>query len=237
MNAPEPRAGQAGRTVAALLSAGLAFALAVAVTAAPWKPGLSDAVRGSMEKSGVKSEVTAVLLNFRGYDTLLEICVLLVAMLGVLALSADGPPPKPKARQDPALSGLARVLAPFMVLTSGYLLQAGAYAPGGAFQAGAVLGAAIVLSKISGIADPDRHRALFLAVSMLGFCLFLAVAALPLFTGDRLLEYPAGYAHHLILAVEGGLTISIALILSLLFAPGTGSRGQRSAPARKGGAE
>lgn len=237
MNAPEPRAGQAARMVSGLLSAGLAVSLAVAVTAAPWSGGLSVAVRGSMEQSGVKSEVTAVLLNFRGYDTLLEICVLLVAMLGVLAVSSDESPRGPEAKQDPVLSGLARVLAPIMVLTSGYLLQAGAYAPGGAFQAGAVLGAAIVLSRISGITDPDNHKGLFLAVSMLGFCLFLAIAALPLFTGGRLLEYPAGYAYPLILVVEAGLTLSIALILSLLFAPGNQTAGRRPPAARESGSE
>ena len=39
-----------------------------------------------METSGVRNPVTAVLLNFRGYDTLLEMGVLLVALLGVWSL-------------------------------------------------------------------------------------------------------------------------------------------------------
>lgn len=235
MTAHEPQGGKTGRLLAALLSAGLAAALVASVTAPSGIAGLGPVVRASMDKSGVKSEVTAVLLNFRGYDTLLEICVLLLAMLGVLALSGDGERKKYMAPQDPALSGLSRILAPVMFLISGYLLQAGTHAPGGAFQAGAVLGAAIVLLRISGIADPDRHRRLFMSIAMLGFSLFLMVALLPLAAGGRLLEYPGGHAHFLILAVEGGLTISIALILSFLFTLGP-EPARNGSGVRKGGA-
>ena len=35
--------------------------------------GLADAVTNLQKHSGVESPVTAVLLNFRGYDTLLEV--------------------------------------------------------------------------------------------------------------------------------------------------------------------
>ena len=37
----------------------------------------------NLAASGVESNVTAVLLNFRGYDTYLEITVLLAALLGI----------------------------------------------------------------------------------------------------------------------------------------------------------
>ena len=44
-------------------------------------------VSSNMPISGVDNPVTAVLLNFRGYDTLLEIGVLLLAAVGVLSVS------------------------------------------------------------------------------------------------------------------------------------------------------
>jgi len=44
--------------------------------------GLQKIVAGKMEVSGVSNPVTAVLLNFRGYDTLLEMVVLFLALLG-----------------------------------------------------------------------------------------------------------------------------------------------------------
>ena len=49
---------------------------------------LADDVHANLEISGVSNPVTAVLLNFRAYDTLLELTVLLAAMLGILALGA-----------------------------------------------------------------------------------------------------------------------------------------------------
>jgi multisubunit Na+/H+ antiporter MnhB subunit len=46
--------------------------------------GLQGAVADQLEKSGVTNPVTAVLLNFRGYDTLLEMVVLLFAVIHYL---------------------------------------------------------------------------------------------------------------------------------------------------------
>ena len=51
--------------------------------------GLQGAVAGQLEKSGVSNPVTAVLLNFRGYDTLLEMVVLTLALLGVWSHGAQ----------------------------------------------------------------------------------------------------------------------------------------------------
>jgi len=51
--------------------------------------GLQNAVAGQLKNSGVSNPVTAVLLNFRGYDTLLEMVALLLALLGVWSLGAS----------------------------------------------------------------------------------------------------------------------------------------------------
>ena len=53
--------------------------------------GLAGDVEEKLDQSGAKNPVTAVLLNFRGYDTLLEVTVLLLAVLGARALAAAGP--------------------------------------------------------------------------------------------------------------------------------------------------
>lgn len=47
---------------------------------------LAQEVTANLAESGVSNPVTAVLLNFRAYDTLLELAVLLAAALGILAL-------------------------------------------------------------------------------------------------------------------------------------------------------
>ena len=107
-------------------------------TLPPYSDRMVNQVLSNMAVSGVENPVTAVLLNFRGYDTLLEIGVLLLAAVGVLTVS-----PSLARRSDstpsPILFLLLRRLLPFIILVSGYILWIGKYAPGGAFQAGAYL--------------------------------------------------------------------------------------------------
>ncbi len=78
-----------------LLSA-LAAGLGYAVSTLPPSPGLEALVAEHLDASGTRNPVTAVLLNFRGYDTLLELGVLLLALLGVWSLGAA-----PKHRASP----------------------------------------------------------------------------------------------------------------------------------------
>ncbi len=64
------------RLLLLLLLAVLAMGLGYAVLSLPTQaPGLNEAVASNLENSGVSNPVTAVLLNFRGYDTLLEMGV------------------------------------------------------------------------------------------------------------------------------------------------------------------
>ena len=64
----------------------------VVLSLPPDAVGLSAQVAANLETSGVSNPVTAVLLNFRGYDTLLEMVVLLLALLGVWSLGGAGHP-------------------------------------------------------------------------------------------------------------------------------------------------
>lgn len=72
-------------TVALLLAvaAGLGW---VIISLPPETIGLRAQVAANLQISGVSNPVTAVLLNFRGYDTLLEMVVLLLVLLGVWSL-------------------------------------------------------------------------------------------------------------------------------------------------------
>lgn len=208
-------------TIGALtLAAVLVVALLELPPAAVRLPGL---VAENMVHSGVEHPVTAVLLNFRGYDTLLEVAVLLLALLTLLTLSG-AQVPEPAGRADPLLQSLARKAAPLIILTAGYLLWAGAHRPGGAFQAGAVLAAGAVLLQLAALvpawAAPSRRLRLGLT---LGFIVFLAVAAALLGEG-AMLRYPPELAGVLILLIEAGLTLTLGLILAGLFMFVTGRR-------------
>ncbi len=173
-------------------------------------------VAAHLAESGVTHPVTAVLLNYRGYDTLLEIAVLLLALLAILAVVGEAPA-LPSRAAHPMLQALARLAAPLMIVVAVYLLWAGAFRPGGAFQAGAVLAAAALLLHLVGLLPGWSSPRLGLRIGLAaGFALFLAVAA-GLLTQGWLLQYPPAAAGVLILLIESGLTVSLALILAGLF--------------------
>ncbi len=196
-----------------VLTAGLGYAV---LTLPSQAPGLSNPVVANLEASGVSNPVTAVLLNFRAYDTLLELGVLLLALFGVWSLAAV-----PECRESPpgpVLDGLSRLLVPWLILVAGYLLWAGAHAPGGAFQAGSVLAAAGVLLLLTGWRLDTRFSGLPLRMSLVaGLGVFVVVAVVLILMGGRLLEYPPSFAGALILLIEAAATLSIGMTLAALF--------------------
>jgi multisubunit Na+/H+ antiporter MnhB subunit len=182
----------------------------------PFDTSLGPLADVRLAESGVKNPVTAVLLNFRGYDTLLEIAVLLLALIAILSSGIDTTSDRSRAVSS-ILQTLARLAAPLMIVVAVYLLWAGAFRPGGAFQAGAVLAAAAVLLHLTGLLPSWQAPTLMLRWSLTaGFLIFLAVAA-GLLTQGALLQYPPAQAGMLILLIEAGLTISLGLILAGLF--------------------
>jgi len=180
--------------------------------------GLLDAVAREMPNSGATHMVTSVLLNFRGYDTLLEIAVLLLAVLGAWAARGrDQGAPGPARSPGPILTAAVRLVLPLSVVAAGVLLWIGAFMPGGAFQAGTVLGTGLVLGSLSGVVRLPRVPPWALRAALsLGFAVFLLVAGGTLAAEGRLLDYPLAWAAGLLLAIEAALTLSIALVMTAL---------------------
>ena len=183
----------------------------------PLGEGLRPAVEQHVALSGVTNPVTAVLLNFRGYDTLLEIAVLLLAMMAVWVVSgSDQQVHQPYRSEYGALWGLTATLTPLLILAAGYVLWIGSSRPGGAFQAGALLGGAGVLLMLTGqsvmIAKPFWIR----LVASLGLLVFITVGASLTHSGN-FLQYPVEWAGALILLIETAATVSIGAMLAALF--------------------
>ena len=180
---------------------------------------LADEVRAQLANSGVSNPVTAVLLNFRAYDTLLELAVLLAAVLGIIAV---GPARSAYQPAGPLFGGLVSWLVPLLIVTGGYLLWVGAHAPGGAFQAGALLAAAAVLLRLGGKASaglpgPELQRWLLVG----GIGVFIAVGLGAIAAGQTFLQYPQALAGTLILLIETAATLAIATTLALAYIGGT----------------
>jgi multisubunit Na+/H+ antiporter MnhB subunit len=216
------------RATVLLLVAALAGLFGSAVFGLSREPaGLTAQVAARLSESGVEHAVTAVLLNFRGYDTWLELGVLLLALTGCLGvlqrrdLTGAEPPENPSE----LLTALVRLLVPVMVLVAGYLLWLGKAAAGGAFQAGVVLAAAWVLMWYGGRRGlASLSPALWRTLAVAGLLGFLAVALITLAIEGVMLGLPTHLAGAIILALELLATVSIGVTLAaLIIAPQSGA--------------
>jgi multisubunit Na+/H+ antiporter MnhB subunit len=212
---------KAGHVAIGVLSLGLLGALAWAVLALPRGPSeLAGRAIRRLPESGVTNPVTAVLLNYRAYDTLLELAVLLLAVAGVWALRhGDWPPGDLRGR--PLVLSLLRIVLPVLMLTAGFLLWIGAFAPGGAFQGGAMLGGAAVLGLLAGlVGGARRHTGVLRAGLALGVLVFAGAAAAAAALTGEILRFPAGDAGLWILGIEAAALVSIGLTLGALYLGG-----------------
>jgi multisubunit Na+/H+ antiporter MnhB subunit len=218
---PLPDPGPAVRVLSMILGIAFFSVLAAAILDLGDEPtGLTSTVMERLGDSGVDHPPTAVLLNFRAYDTWLEVAVLLLAAWGALALrQATRLPEQPQASSaGPVLDWLVRMLVPLLIITGVYLLWMGTDAPGGAFQAGAVIGAAFVLLRLSGYRSVGLLDALWLRGSLLaGFAGFLLIATVLFIAGWTFLEYPPDQAGLLIVIVELLITWTVAVSFVALF--------------------
>jgi multisubunit Na+/H+ antiporter MnhB subunit len=221
---PEWLAVEPGSSLAAVVPVAcgaIATAAALGVVAAgrAHQP-LGPLVLERAAETGVAHPVTAVLLGFRAYDTLLEVAVLLAALAGVWALERGRPavPPPAGAAQEPVLAALVRGIVPLTVIAAVYLTWLGSYAPGGAFQAGALLAGAGVLLLAAGFLQPVGPSSRTLRVLVVAGVLVFAGAALhTAIAHDAMLRYPPARAGLWILAIEAALATTIAVTLAELF--------------------
>ena len=180
---------------------------------------LAALVAARVPDSGVSNPVTAVLLNFRAYDTLMELAVLLVALLGIWSL---GPARPGFQRAGAALTAMAAWIVPLLILTGGYMLWVGAHAPGGAFQAGALLGAAGVIMRLAGDPTaglPPEPAQRWLAVA--GASVFAVIGLALMLFGGGFLTYPPALAKWLILGIETAATVAIGVTLAAAYVGGS----------------
>jgi multisubunit Na+/H+ antiporter MnhB subunit len=220
------------RSLAALACLVLAALLGAALLdGGPREVDLPARVVERIDEAGALHPVTAVLLDFRAYDTLLEVAVLLVAVLAALSLrSADQAARSARgvALPSPMLSALARLLAPLMLLVGLYLVWAGSHQPGGAFQAGAVFAAILLLLRLAGVADrPVADTFSSRLLLALGLLVFLIAGAAMSAAGRPFLDWPEVGGGPLIALIEATLAMSVALILLGLFIAAPSPRGRR----------
>ncbi len=107
------------------------------------------------EEAGAENIVTAVILNYRGFDTDGEVTVIFTALMSVFAVllmprladkkREEGLPAVPVS---PVTYFVVRTLAPFIVMFAIANIAYGHAAPGGGFQGGTIIGALLIATSL-----------------------------------------------------------------------------------------
>src|SRR5262249_3948207 len=187
-------------------------------------PSLATQSMQHLPEPGLGNPVTAVLIAYRAFDTMLEKVVLVLAVVGVWSLAADrywgGAPGEARAeRPEPTLAFLAQVLAPLGVLVGVHVFWVGADEPGGAFQGGAILAAMWMIVMMAGLTQAPATGARWLRLALVaGPAVFLATGFPGFAISGGFLAFPVGFAKPLILFVEAFMVLSIAVTLPMLVA-------------------
>jgi len=201
------------------------LALATVVLSLPDpSPTLAPEAVQNIAATGLGNPVTAVLIAYRAFDTMLEKCVLVLAVVGVWSLASDqywgGAPGAPGAvTWDGALAFFAQLLPPLGILIGIRIFWIGADEPGGAFQGGAILAAMWMIIMMARLAEAPAIGERWMRIALAaGPIVFLGVGILGFVAGWGFLAYPAGFAKPLIIFVEIFMTLSIAATLPMLVA-------------------
>jgi len=203
----------------------VAGALAAVVLLLPDEgPTLAPQSMQSLPETGLGNPVTAVLIAYRSFDTMLEKVVLVLAVVGVWSLAADrfwggGPGEARAERPEPTLAFFAQVLVPIGILVGVHVFWVGADEPGGAFQGGAILAAMWIIVMMARLTEAPQTSAFWLRAALIaGPAVFLAVGVAGAAVAGGYFAYPPGLAKPLILFIETFMTFTIAVTLAMLVA-------------------
>lgn len=221
--APPLRVKILAGALSVLVAGALAFVVASLPTPAPTlAPQAAAAAAGP--GAGLGNPITAVLISYRAFDTMLEKVVLLLAVLGIWSVGADAawggaPAPLRRAQPDGAMVLLAQILAPIGALIGVHIFWVGADAPGGAFQGGALLAAMWMVAMMARLAEPPRIESRPLRLALIaGPAVFLIVGLAGIVLAGSFFAFPADFAKPLILVIEAFMVLSVAVALPMMVA-------------------
>ena len=173
-------------------------------------------IENAIQHTHAANIVTAVLADYRGFDTLFETCVLFLSGVGTLMVLFSKAKVKrrlPKSRKTEShsetgemiseftqrgsyssgiLDASFRIIMPIVMIYAIYVLFHGELSLGGGFQAGALLACAYMMDRISPSFESrmgEIKEENMLIVAGLGTFLYAFTGILPMFFGGNFLEY------------------------------------------------
>ena len=182
-------------------------------------------LKNAYHDSKVPNIVTAVLADYRGFDTMFETCVVFIAVLGIFSLLKR----KEKTNEvDNGNNGLiirvaTRFMVPFTQLFGFYVIAHGHHSPGGGFQGGVILGASLILIAMANDMEFVKkflNMKQMISFAAIGVLIFAGWGLVPVFLGHSFLDYSAWSKvlpgvdavmarSHSMLAVEIGVALTV----------------------------
>lgn len=197
-------------------------------------------IQDAYAKTKTPNAVTAVLADYRGFDTMFETVVIFVAGVGIIAvLGALGKRNQPRGggaetppwQQDMIVVQTCKLVIPVLQMFALYVVAHGHYSPGGGFQGGVMFGASFILLGLAcGLPSALRRigegRAVALAV--VGIVIYAGWGVVSLLMGGNFLDYgatdpllPEGVEmarSHGMLIVEVGVAFTVTAIMFAIYA-------------------
>ncbi len=196
-------------------------------------------IENSMEQTSVPNFVTAVLADYRGYDTMFEAIVVFCAGITVLTIlrrshrqkKKEARPRPERKGEDLIIISAARIIAPLMQIFALYVVAHGHYSPGGGFQGGVILGSSFILLALAydleTILKRLKERSIVI-MGGIGVALYFGIGIICMFLGGNFLDYgawssvlgvsPVEARSHGMLGVEIGVAVTVMYIVFSLYA-------------------
>tara|TARA_R110002096_G_scaffold273422_9_gene467287 strand:+ start:23389 stop:24135 length:747 start_codon:yes stop_codon:yes gene_type:complete len=187
-------------------------------------------------ETNVPNLVTAVLADYRAYDTMFETVVIFTAGIAIIAilkgLTPLNRPGRPKSEPDDLIiQTTCRLLIPVIQIYALYVLIHGHHSPGGGFQGGVIMGASFILYALAynlPSALERFSRKSFLICATVGVSIFAGFGVVAMLLKGEFLDYSALHQlglgkteiyarYHSMLGVEVGVFMTCTAIMFAIY--------------------
>ena len=195
-------------------------------------------VTETFHETAVPNMVTAVLADYRGYDTMFETVVIFTAGIAIISIlrvfRSDDPVASGQTvyekRPDLIVDTTCRLMIPIIQLFALYVIAHGHHSPGGGFQGGVIFGASFILIALSRDLQAAQkwvpeNRVLNLAG--IGILIYAGFGLVAMFLGQNFLDYailhkvmpatPIEARYHSMLGVEIGVAFTVTAIMYSIY--------------------
>lgn len=143
----------------------------------------------AVDEVGAQNFVTAIVVTYRGFDTLGEVTILFLAasIIGFFLKTAKSTKQEEKRSVSELFETGSSVIFPLIVIFGAYIFINGHLTPGGGFQGGAVIASGVLLVLLANKTKIISHRFMEVIESFSGFT-YVAIGVLGIILASGFLD-------------------------------------------------